>query len=238
MTKREWVWIAVKAGGITGVTAWLYYRSVWAVICLIPLWIWHWRLMVKSAYQKKENEFALQFKEAILAVSSALNTGYSVENAFREAQKELRLIYPDEARISKELQIVVRQLRLQVPVEQALEEFAERVEMEDIRSFAAVFISAKRSGGDMMAIIKDTARQIGDKIDVKREIDTILAAKQYEFRVMSAVPYVIIGYMTVSFPEFMGSLYGNVAGTGVMTVCLMIYLGAYYLGLKIIRIEV
>lgn len=89
-----------------------------------------------------------------------------------------------------------------------------------------------------MAIIKDTARQIGDKIDVKREIDTILAAKQYEFRVMSAVPYVIIGYMTVSFPEFMGSLYGNVAGTGVMTVCLMIYLGAYYLGLKIIRIEV
>ena len=90
----------------------------------------------------------------------------------------------------------------------------------------------------MLAIIKDTAAQIGDKIDVKREIETILAAKQYEFRVMSAVPYVIIGYMTLSFPEFMGTLYGNLAGTGVMTVCLLIYVGAYYLGLKIIRIEV
>ncbi len=238
MTKREWGWIGVKATGITGVTAWLYYRSVWAAIFLLPIWIWHWRRMVRNSYQKKESEFALQFKEAILAVSSALNTGYSVENAFREAQKELKLVYPDHARISKELQIVVRQLRLQMPVEQVLEEFAGRVEMEDIRSFAAVFILAKRSGGDMMAIIRDTARQIGDKIDVKREIDTILAAKQYEFRVMSTVPYLIIGYMSVSFPEFMGSLYGNMAGTGVMTVCLMIYLGAYYLGLKIIRIEV
>ena len=188
--------------------------------------------------RKKESAFARQFKEAILTVSSALNTGYSVENAFRETKKELLLIYPEDARISKELQIVVRQLRLQVPVEQALEEFAGRVDLEDLRSFTAVFIAAKRGGGDMLAIIKDTAAQIGDKIDVKREIETILAAKQYEFRVMSAVPYVIIGYMTLSFPEFMGTLYGNLAGTGVMTVCLLIYVGAYYLGLKIIRIEV
>lgn len=238
MTKREWLWIGTKATGITGVTAWLYYHSIWAVVFLTPLWIWHWRLMVRNAYQKKESAFAVQFKEAILTLSSALNTGYSVENAVRETQKELKMIYPENARISKELQMVVRQLRLQVPVEQALEEFAERVEMEDIRSFTSVFVSAKKSGGDLLAIIKDTAGQIGDKIDVKREIDTILAAKQYEFRVMSAVPYVIIGYMSLSFPEFMGSLYGNVAGTGVMTVCLAVYMGAYYLGLRIIRIEV
>lgn len=195
-------------------------------------------MMAGETCRKKESAFARQFKEAILTVSSALNTGYSVENAFRETKKELLLIYPEDARISKELQIVVRQLRLQVPVEQALEEFAGRVDLEDLRSFTAVFIAAKRNGGDMLAIIKDTAAQIGDKIDVKREIETILAAKQYEFRVMSAVPYVIIGYMTLSFPEFMGTLYGNLAGTGVMTVCLLIYVGAYYLGLKIIRIEV
>ena len=195
-------------------------------------------MMAGETCRKKESAFARQFKEAILTVSSALNTGYSVENAFRETKKELLLIYPEDARISKELQIVVRQLRLQVPVEQAREEFAGRVDLEDLRSFTAVFIAGKRSGGDMLAIIKDTAAQIGDKIDVKREIETILAAKQYEFRVMSAVPYVIIGYMTLSFPEFMGTLYGNLAGTGVMTVCLLIYVGAYYLGLKIIRIEV
>lgn len=238
MTKREWLWITAKATGITAVTAWLYYRSLWAGILLFPLWIWHWRLMVREEYRKKESDFAQQFKEAILTLSSSLNTGYSVENAFRETQKEMRLIYPEKARISKELQIIVRQLRLQVTVEQVLEEFAGRVELEDLRSFASVFISAKRSGGDMLAIIKDTAGQISDKIDVKREIDTILAVKQYEFRVMSAVPYVIIGYMSFSFPEFMDSLYGNAAGTGVMTVCLMVYIGAYYLGLRIIRIEV
>ena len=195
-------------------------------------------MMAGETCRKKESAFARQFKEAILTVSSALNTGYSVENAFRETKKELLLIYPEDARISKELQIVVRQLRLQVPVEQALEEFAGRVDLEDLRSFTAVFIAAKRSGGDMLAIIKDTAAQIGDKIEVHREIDTILAAKKYEFKVMSWIPYGIIFYLILSFPEFTACLYGNIAGTGVMTICLLVYTGACVLGEKLVDIEV
>ena len=55
---------------------------------------------------------------------------------------------------------------------------------------------------------------------------------------MSIVPYGIIGYMSLSFPEFMNELYGNMAGIGVMTLCLGIYAGAYYLGIRILRIDV
>jgi tight adherence protein B len=195
-------------------------------------------MMEEECARKKEMEFQVQFKEAIQAVSAALNTGYSVENAFREAQKELKLIYPETARISKELLFIIRQLRIHVPMEQILEELGMRVQIEDVRNFVIVFAAAKKNGGNMIAIIQDTVRQIGDKIDVKREIDTILAAKRYEFRVMSAIPYAIIGYMSFSFPEFMDSLYGNIFGIGVMTVCLGIYMGAYYLGVRMIRIEV
>lgn len=238
MSKKEYVWIFLKAWGLTALTAWLYYRSFWAVFLLLPVLIWHLRMMEEEGVRKKEREFMEQFKEAIQAVSAALSAGYSVENAFREAQKELLRIYPKEARISKELQMVVRQLRLKVPVEQILEEFSLRVQTEDVRNFVTVFVAAKKSGGNMVAIIQDTVRQIGDKIDVKREIDTILAAKRYEFRVMSAIPYAIIGYMSLSFPEFMDSLYGNILGIGVMTVCLGIYLAAYYLGVRLIKIEV
>ncbi|MCI9422187.1 type II secretion system protein F [Lachnospiraceae bacterium WCA-9-b2] len=238
MTCKEHLWNVAKALGITVVTVWLYYRSLWLTLLLLPLFIWHFRMMEEECVRKKEMEFQVQFKEAIQAVSAALNTGYSVENAFREAQKELKLIYPETARISKELLFIIRQLRIHVPMEQILEELGMRVQIEDVRNFVTVFAAAKKNGGNMIAIIQDTVRQIGDKIDVKREIDTILAAKRYEFRVMSAIPYAIIGYMSFSFPEFMDSLYGNIFGIGVMTVCLGIYMGAYYLGVRMIRIEV
>lgn len=238
ISKREHIWIALKACGVTAVTGWLYYHSFLVMILLLPVLIWHLRMMEEESAKRKEVEFRGQFKEAIQAVSAALNTGYSVENAFWEAQKELQRLYPRDARISKELQRIVRQLRVQIPMEQILEEFSLRVQTEDVRNFVTVFVAAKKSGGNMIAIIQDTVRQIGDKIDVKREIDTMLAAKRYEFRVMSAIPYGIIGYMSLSFPEFMDSLYGNVLGIGVMTICLGIYLGAYYLGVKLIKIEV
>lgn len=238
ITKSEYTWITIKSIAITGITAWLFYRSLWAVFLLAPVGGWNFWLLVQEQAYQKEKEFQLQFKEAILAVSSAMNIGYSVENAFREAQKELKKIYPEEARISKELQMIVRQLRVHVPMEQILEELSQRAPTEDVRNFVTVFVAAKKSGGNMIAIIQNTANQIGDKIDVKREIDTILASKRYEFRVMSVVPYAIIGYMSLSFPEFMECLYGNILGIGVMTICLVIYLAAYYLGLRIIRIEV
>ena len=55
---------------------------------------------------------------------------------------------------------------------------------------------------------------------------------------MSVIPYAIIAYMTLSFPEFMGCLYGNVIGMGVMSVCLGIYMAAYALGAGMVEIEV
>lgn len=223
---------------ITGLTAWLYYRSFLAFLLLAPVWIWRYKRWKKECLQKKSADFQLQFKDAIQSLSSALSTGYSVENAWKETEKELKLLYREDDRIRRELHIIVSQIRVNVPMEQIMEEFTERVRQEDVRNFAAVFAAARKSGGDMVAIIQNTVNQIGDKIDVKREIDTILAAKEYELKVMSAVPYIIIGYMSLSFPEFMGGLYGNVLGTGVMTVCLGVYTGACCLGQKIIEIEV
>lgn len=218
---------------VTG-TAWIYYRSWVAVILLIPAGVWYYIQLLDECIKRKEQEFLVQFKELIQTFSSLLNTGYSVENAV----KEMQVFYSDDAAILRELEIMVRQIRVQVPVEQAVEELSERTKLPDVESFAGVFVTAKRSGGNLMSIIRNTADQIGDKIDVKREIDTMLAAKKYEFQVMSVIPFGIVLYMTVSFPEFMGNLYGNIAGRGVMTGCLIIYLGAYGLGRKIIEIEV
>ena len=42
----------------------------------------------------------MQFKDAVQALASALNVGYSVENAMYETQKELLLFYPKSRRIS------------------------------------------------------------------------------------------------------------------------------------------
>ena len=84
---------------------------------LLPILLWHLHMMEEEGARKKEAEFQAQFKEAVLSVSAALNTGYAVENAFHEAHKELRRIYTEEDRIMRELQIITRQLRMNISME-------------------------------------------------------------------------------------------------------------------------
>lgn len=172
----------MKTAGMIGITAWLYYRRVWAVIFLILPGIWLYREFLEEESKKKEQEFQKQFREMIQTLSSALNTGYSVENAFYETQKELKIQYPEEARISRELLLITRKLRMHIPVEQVLEEFAEKVPSEDVKSFVTVFVTAKKSGGDMIGIIRNTTSQIGDKIEVKERLIHYLPQRNMNFR--------------------------------------------------------
>ena len=227
-----------ESAALCGAVDYLFYQTPWVMLLVVPVSVFFLKWKKKQMIRERKRRLNYQFRDALNSMSVAVQAGYSVENAVKESLKEMQVFYSDDAAILRELEIMVRQIRVQVPVEQAVEELSERTKLTDVESFAGVFVTAKRSGGNLMSIIRNTANQIGDKIDVKREIDTMLAAKKYEFQVMSVIPFGIVLYMTVSFPEFMGNLYGNIAGRGVMTGCLIIYLGAYGLGRKIIEIEV
>jgi len=227
-----------KAFVITAITGWLFYQRIWSFLIVCPFGLWILNNFAKEKEEQKKLEFLIQFKEMTECASAALNVGYSVENALKEAEKELKILYPEKSLIGTEMELIIRKIRLQIPTEMILEEFARRVELEDVRNFASVFTAAKRSGGDMIVIIQNTVMQIAEKIDVKREIDIILASKKYEFRIMCVIPYAMIMYMQLSFSSFMEVLYGNAIGIGVMTICLGIYMGAYVIGTRLIKIEI
>lgn len=218
--------------------SYLFYGTVWCAILLSPYLIRYVKSWETQLIRKRKQTFRLQFKEAIMSLSAALNVGYSVENALRETQKDLQLLYRKDEPILQELRYMIRQLDMNLTVEAILREFALRTEEEEVQLFVDVFSMAKRNGGDMIAIIRNAVDQIGEKIDVKREIDTMMTAKKLEFRVMSAVPAAMICYLKLSFPAFMDVLYGNLLGAGVMTLCLGIYVASYAFGKRMAEIEV
>ena len=55
---------------------------------------------------------------------------------------------------------------------------------------------------------------------------------------MSMIPFGMIGYMKLTFGDFLKVLYGNHAGIIVMSICLALYFTAYIWGKKMIKIEV
>ena len=152
--------------------------------------------------------------------------------------KDMERLYPPEADIVREFHYIESRKKVSVPVEELFLGLGERSGIEDIENFAAVFSTAKRSGGDMDKIIQTSARMLGDKIDVRKEIETTLSAKKAEQMIMSLMPAGIILYLQLTSPGFLEVLYGNPFGVCAMTVCLGIYGLSYWLGKRIVDIEV
>lgn len=216
----------------------LFYKSWLGVILICPLAYVYLKKKNKDYINARKWQLNIQFRDGITSLSAALSAGYSIEHAFEEALDELRLLYSVDSYIINEFNYLVNQIKNNITVEKALIEFGKRTSIEDIISFAEVFFTAKRTGGDLIKIIKTTCNTISDKIDVKREIITLITAKKYEANIMKLIPLGILGYLNISSPDFLDPLYHNAFGVVTMTVLLMIYLGAYMLTDKIIAIEV
>ena len=236
--KSEYLVAFLQGSFLIGLVSYLFYGTWVCAILFSPYLIWYMKSWEKQLIKKKQNSFRLQFKEAIQSLSAALNVGYSVENAMRETVKDLKGIYKQDDTILHEFSYMIRQLQMNVTVETVLQNFAKRTGDEDVQTFVTVFNMAKRSGGDTLEIIRSAVRQMGEKIDVEREIVTLMSAKKMEFRIMTVIPMAMILYLKLSFPEFLDVLYGNVIGAVIMSLCLLIYLGAYEVGKRIVEIEV
>ena len=236
--KSEYILGAVQTTGIFLLILYVFYGTFIIAPVFLPVWFLYMRDWIADTEGKKEQQFRMQFRDSIQEMSAVLKAGYSVENAIREVNRELIPLYDKDTRIRKEYNLMTHQIDMKMPASEVLEKFAERTGQEDVEDFVNVFAAAKKSGGDSITIIRNSVRIISGKIDTEKEIQTMIASKKLEFDIMCVVPFVIILYMKLTFGEFLSVLYGNAAGMIIMTVCLCVYLAAYRIGRKIIRIEV
>lgn len=185
----------------------------------------------------QQRQMNLEFREALQGIAAALNAGYSIENAFLEAKKDLQLLYGSSSVLVPEIQEIINKTQLNYPIEEALFELADYSGVEDIRRFAEVFQTAKRTGGDLIAITKTSADRISEKLEMKREINSMIAGKEMEAKIMKIIPLGMIIYFWLCSPDFLTPLYQG-RGRIVMTVLLLLYLMAFYWSERITRIDV
>lgn len=219
-------------------SSWILYQSFWGILLFIVIFP-----LCRKSYKEKQKELRkqkllLEFKEAMQSVSVSLLSGYSIENAWQEAEMEMRELYGIQGYMTQEMKLMNGKVRMNQSVEELLYQFALRSSCEEILEFAEVFRFAKRSGGNFAKIIQNTIFHIGEKIEAEREIQTMIAGKKMEQKIMNIVPAALLVYLNLTSEEFLAPLYGNILGICVMTIAFFAYLGAVLLAQKITKIKV
>lgn len=221
--------------GLAVFFAFFFYRSAWAVAPMLPVGGAFVYNRQQKRRHKQEQQLLVEFKECVLSVAGSLKAGYAVENAFAESISDIEVMFGADARMVAELEKLQRGLRNNETLESLLQDMARRSGLEEIREFAEVFAIAKRNSGNIPDTIELYSKIISGKLELEAELQTLLAAKQLEQKVMNIMPFVIVLYLEYSNPGYFDMMYHSLFGVAVMTACLAVYLCAFGLSEKIFR---
>ncbi len=238
MSAAEWAKSIFTGAALGTLICFLFYNSLYAFPLAALITFIFVRSKKKRLKEERQKRLLFRFGSFVSSLHNAMRSGYSLENGITVSAKELEKMYGPSDDMVKELKYMGNRLRVNVPVEELICDLGQRSGISDIAIFAELISVAKRTGGNMGKLLDDTWRTVCEKIDTKQEIDRQLSSVRFEHMIMSIMPGVIILYMRFSFGGFMNGLYGNLTGVVIMTVCLLIYAGAFMLGRKMVRIEV
>ena len=103
MKKNSFLKTFIEAVFLTVILSTLFYRSMWGglIFPLLMYLLYQKRLQTEQEDEKRELEE--QFMNGIRVLNTSLQAGLSMENAWKEVQRETELLYGNEAVFYKEV---------------------------------------------------------------------------------------------------------------------------------------
>lgn len=238
VSRSEKLFLCGKSVAAVLLIDYCFYQSIIAILPLTILGFLFYRMERKELLHRKKEAVRQQFKEMLLLTVTGQKAGYSVENAFLKSNEDMENLYGKDSGICQMLRELQIGLQNGCKAADLWKSIGEEIDIVEIREFASVFTIAKESGGNMTVIMERTAENIENRADTQKEIETLLSARKLEQRIMNVMPFFLILYINVTSSGYFDGFYHSFQGVAIMTVCLMVYLGAYLMGVKITVIKV
>jgi len=220
LSPKERAWAIVQGCVLCFGAVWVIYRQPIIAGIAAPLGLVYPRFYTRMLCRKRREKLRQQFKDALQALTSLLSAGRSVENAFMALENDLVLLIGEtDSDLIKELRAISNRLRNGEQLETALQDFAFRSGLEEVRNFAEAISICKRMGGDLVEVARRTSQLISEKLEVELEVSVLVAQKKFESKLMMGMPFAFVGILGFMAADYMQPMREGM-GIVVFTVCL------------------
>lgn len=151
--------------------------------------------------KKRQRMFQDQLVDTLNLISNSLKAGYSFLQSVEMVSKEA------PAPTSEEFGRVVRENSMGMPIDEALEALANRMESPDLDLTVTVVLITREIGGNLAEILENIAGTIRERIRLKGQISALTAQGKMGGVVISALPFGLYFVMHLMNPEVMSMLY-------------------------------
>jgi tight adherence protein B len=182
--------------------------------------------------KKRLREFQVQLPDTLNLLSGSMRAGFSfaqgLESVANEATEPTR----------RELQRVFTESRLGRPIEDALEDSANRMTSIDLM-WAVMAIRIQREvGGNLAELLDTVADTMTQRERIRHEIKALTAEGRFSGIILGIFPVAFAGVLYLIQPDYISELFHNSVGIMAMIGCgIMTFFGFLWLR-KILAIEV
>lgn len=134
--------------------------------------------------------------DALDQMARGLRVGHPLNTSIASVAREM----PDP--IGSEFGIIADQISYGDDLVDAVQEFARRVDLEDVHYLSASIAIQHGTGGDLAAIVDTLGRVVRDRIALRRKAKAISAEGRLTAYFLTAVPFLIFGMTMITNPNY------------------------------------
>jgi tight adherence protein B len=190
------------------------------------------RSFVAHKLRKVRDEFADQLPPNLQVLASALRVGHSftgaltvvVENAHEPSKSELQRVVADE--------------QLGVPIEEALRRVAKRMASRDLDQVALLAELQRTAGGNAAEVIDTVVETLRERADLRRLVRTLTAQGRLARWVLSALPVAAAAVLLLLSPNAVLPLFETGVGQVALVVAALLVVSGSLVIQKLVNIKV
>lgn len=190
------------------------------------------KILVVVMKLNRDKMFNMQLIDALNSISNSLRAGLTLNQAFELVQSEM------DKPISQEFLLLNQQLRLGLPLEEALTDMLDRMPGQDLELVVTATNIALDIGGNLPEVFSNIADTIRQRHTIEGKVKALTAQGKMQAMVICALPFFIAIALNFIVPELMKPMFQTWYGLGLIgLILIMETIGAFIIS-KIVNIDV
>jgi tight adherence protein B len=166
-----------------------------------------------------------QLLDSVVLLASSLRAGHSFLQALELVGRETR------PPLSVEFDRLIKEIRLAIPLEEALVNLSQRVESKDLEMVVTGVLIQRQVGGNLAEVLDEIAYTIERRIKMRAKVRALTAQGRLSAWIVSLLPFALAAFIFGKNPQFANIMLQEPLGR------LMLILGGVFLlgGILVIR---
>lgn len=168
----------------------------------------------------------------LLMLANALKASPSLGEAIQSSAKLVR------APMSEELDLVIKEMKLGTPLDQAVLNMSTRIKSRVISSALATILVGRQTGGDLPNILEQSAATLREMARLEGVVRTKTAEGKMQAIVLAAIPFVLLFALHQVDDQWLRPLFETGIGKVVLVIATMFWAAAIFLARKILAVDI